>query len=43
MINRYWTTFKTLAETERDSAWEIGAIHVHIVYCKVDVSFVATF
>jgi len=30
MINRYWTTFKTLAEIERDckerQLWEIGLI-----------------
>ena len=31
--NRYWTTFETLAEIEREndnSALEIGTVHVHV-------------
>ena len=31
--NRYWTTFETLAEVEREndnSALEIGTVHVHV-------------
>ena len=31
--NRYWTTFETLAEIEREndnSALEIGTVHVHL-------------
>jgi len=32
-VNRYWTTFETLAEIEREndnSALEIGTVHVHV-------------